>query len=242
MHAHVMWMCMYIYIYSIYSRPIIRRPIIRADLATFKPYPRKLFSFFSSKINMLKSLAISNVNVHFPAIHVSLPDWSTYGKSLHFHPQKSAYLLETNPQESLPKTPAKIPMGTKKIHLGYQKNPKNLNGSGLFSYLRGLPCQSSRGDPNDHCVDRILGPKNPLLFTTSTFLGPMPSAEPVSSPGVSSMPRWTPPNLHVPRLPRCRWHSPGNPEIHGDSLGIYLGFTGWKSINTVGWVGDFLLG
>lgn len=121
-----------------------------------------------------------------------------------FTPQKSAYLLETNPQESLPKTPAKIPMGTKKIHLGYQKNPKNLNGSGLFSYLRGLPCQSSRGDPNDHCVDRILGPKNPLLFTTSTFLGPMPSAEPVSSPGVSSMPRWTPPNLHVPRLPRCR--------------------------------------
>ena len=215
---------MYVYIYSIYSRPIIRRPIIRADLATFKPYPRKLFSFFSSKINMLKSLAISKVNVHFPAIHVSLPDWSTYGKSLHFHPPKKCVFIGNKspgiPTKNTDLNPQKVP---KKSNLGQSinKNPKKTEWIRPFRFVSGPPpCQSSRGDPNDHCVDRILGPKNPLLFTTSTFLGPMPSAEPVSSPGVSSMPRWTPPNLHVPRLPRCRWHSPGNPEIHGDSLGI----------------------
>ena len=179
MHAHVMWMCMYIYIYSIYSRPIIRRPIIRADLATFKPYPRILFSFFSSKINMLKSLAISKVNVHFPAIHVSLPDWSTYGKSLHFHPQKSAYLLETNPQESLPKTPEKIPMGTQKIHLGYQKNPKNLNGSGLFSYLRGLPpAKAQEETPMITALIGFWGPKIPYFSLRVPFWGPCPRLSP----------------------------------------------------------------
>ena len=200
---HMLCECVCIYIYSIYSRPIIRRPIIRADLATFKPYPRKLFSFFSSKINMLKSLAISKVNV-------------------------------------------KLPMGTKRIHLGYQKNPKNLNGSGLFSYLRGLPCQSSRGDPNDHCVDRILGPKNPLLFTTSTFLG-------AHALGWARFLAWRKFNATVDTAKPSRseaatmsmtftWKSRNPWGFLRDFLGIYLGFTGWKSINTVGWVGDFLLG